>query len=49
MFKHFATATFAALASAAFSGVLLVAATPSPARGAEIKLLSPVAFRVLLP
>ena len=46
MFKHSVGTTFAAVA---FSSLLLVAATPSPAHAAEIKLLSPVAFRVLLP
>jgi molybdate transport system substrate-binding protein len=49
MFKHSVAATFTAVASGAFFSLLLVAATPSPARAAEIKLLSPVAFRVLLP
>src|SRR5438477_1204395 len=49
MFKHSVAATFAALTSVAFSSFLLVAATPSPARAAEIKLLSPFSFRALLP
>ena len=49
MFKHSVAATFAAVASVAFSSLLLVAATPSPARAAEIKLLSPFSFRALLP
>jgi molybdate transport system substrate-binding protein len=49
MFKHSVAATFAAVASAAISSLLLVAATPSPARAAEIKLLGPVSFRALLP
>jgi molybdate transport system substrate-binding protein len=49
MFKHSVAATFAAVASVAFSSLLLVAATPSPAHAAEIKLLGPVSFRALLP
>jgi molybdate transport system substrate-binding protein len=49
MFKHSAAATFAAVASVAFSSLLLVAATPSPARAAEITLLGPVSFRALFP
>jgi len=49
MFKHSVAAAFAAVASVAFSGLLLVAATPSPARAGEIKLLSPFSFRALLP
>ena len=49
MFKHFVAATLAAVASAAFSSLLLVAATPSPVRAAEITLQGPVAFRALLP
>ena len=49
MFKHSVATTFAAVASVAFSSLLLVAATPSPARAAEIKLLSPFSFRALLP
>lgn len=47
MCKYSAMATFAAVASAAFSSFLLVAASPSAA--AEIKLLSPVSLRVVLP
>jgi molybdate transport system substrate-binding protein len=49
MFKHSAAATFAAAASVAFCSLLLVAATPSPAPAAEIKLLGPVSLRVVLP
>lgn len=49
MSKHSVAATFAAVASVAFSSLLLVAATPSPVRAAEIKLLAPVSFRALLP
>jgi molybdate transport system substrate-binding protein len=49
MFRHSVTATFAAVARVAFSSLLLVAATPSPARAAEIKLVGPVSFRALLP
>jgi molybdate transport system substrate-binding protein len=49
MFKHSVAATFAAVASVVFSSLLLVAATPSPAPAAEIKLLSPFSFRALLP
>jgi hypothetical protein len=44
MFKRSVAVTFAAVA-----GLLLVAATPSPVRAAEIKLLSPFSFRALLP
>jgi molybdate transport system substrate-binding protein len=49
MFKHSVAARFVAGASVAFSSLLLVAATPSPAHAAEIKLLGPVSFRALLP
>ena len=49
MFRHSVASTFAALASVAFSGLLLIAATPSPARAAEITLLGPASFRVLFP
>jgi molybdate transport system substrate-binding protein len=49
MFRHSVASTFAALASVAFSGLLLIAATPSPARAAEISLLGPASFRVLFP
>lgn len=41
------TARFVALAS--MTGLLLVAAAPSPAAAAEIKLLGPVSLRVVLP
>jgi len=40
---------FAALACGAFSALLLISATPSPACAAEINLLGPVSFRVLFP
>jgi molybdate transport system substrate-binding protein len=49
MFKHSVAATFAAVASAAFSSLLLVAATPSAVGAAEITLQGPVSFRVLFP
>jgi molybdate transport system substrate-binding protein len=49
MFKRSIAATFAAVASVACSSVLLVAAAPSPAPAAEIKLLGPVSLRVVLP
>ena len=49
MFKHSLAATFAAVSSAVFFSLLLVAATPSTALAAEIKLLGPVSFRVLFP
>jgi len=49
MFRHSVASTFAALASVTFSGLLLIAATPSPTRAAEIKLLGPASFRVLFP
>ena len=49
MFKHFVAATFVSAASVAFSGLLLVAATPYPARAAEITLQGPASFRVLFP
>jgi molybdate transport system substrate-binding protein len=49
MFRHSVASTFAAVASVAFSSLLLVAATPSPTRAAEIKLLGPVSFRALFP
>jgi molybdate transport system substrate-binding protein len=49
MSKHSVAANFAAVASVAFSSLLLVGATPSPAHAAEIKLLAPVSFRALLP
>ena len=43
------TLLFSAVTSVAFSSLLLVAATPPPARAAEIKLLGPVSLRALLP
>ncbi len=49
MFKHSVAATFAAVASAAVLSLLLVAAAPSRAHAAEIKLLGPVSLRVVLP
>jgi molybdate transport system substrate-binding protein len=49
MLKHSVAAIFTAVASAAFFGALLVAAAPSPARAADIKVLGPVSFRALLP
>jgi molybdate transport system substrate-binding protein len=50
MFRHSVTSTkFAAVASVAFSGLLLIAATPSPVRADEVKLLGPASFRVLFP
>jgi molybdate transport system substrate-binding protein len=49
MFRHSVASIFAALASVVFSGSLLIAATPSPARAAEVKLLGPASFRVLFP
>ena len=47
MFKHSVAATFVAAASAAFSSLLLITATPFPARAAEVALLGPASFRVL--
>ena len=49
MFRHSVASTFAALASVAFAGCLLTAATPVPSRAAEITLLGPASFRVLFP
>lgn len=49
MFRHSVVSTFAALVSVAFSSLLLIAATPSPVRAAEISLLGPASFRVLFP
>lgn len=46
MFKR---SVAAATAVAAFSGLLLVAAVPSPAQAADIDLLGPVSLRVVLP
>jgi len=49
MFKRSVAAAFAAVANAALIGLLLGAATPSPAHADEIKLLGPVSLRVVLP
>ena len=49
MIRHAVQPIFAALASVAFSALLLISATPSPACAAEINLLGPVSFRVLFP
>lgn len=49
MFKHSVAATCVVIASVAVSSFLLVAATPSFARAAEITVLSPVSFRAMLP
>ncbi len=49
MFRHSVASTFAALASVVFSGLLLIAATSSPARAAEVKLLGPASLRVRFP
>ena len=46
--NHFVAAMFAAVATAALAGLLL-AATPSAAQAAEIKLLGPVSLRAVLP
>jgi molybdate transport system substrate-binding protein len=46
MFRHSVASTFAAVA---VSGFLLVAATPSAVRAAEITLLGPASFRALFP
>jgi molybdate transport system substrate-binding protein len=46
MFKRSVAATFTA---AAFSSLLVVAAVPSSARGADIELLGPVSLRVAFP
>jgi len=47
--NHSVAATFAAAASAAFVGLLLLAAVSCPVQAAEIKLLGPVSLRALLP
>ena len=47
--RYSAVATVAAVASAAFFGMGLAAAMPSPAHAAEIKLLGPVSLRIVLP
>jgi molybdate transport system substrate-binding protein len=49
MFRQSVASTFAVFASVVLSGLLLIAATPTPARAAEIKLLGPASFRVLFP
>src|SRR3954447_5512923 len=49
MLRHSVASTFATLASVAFSGLLLITATPSVSRAAEISLLGPASFRVLFP
>ena len=49
MFRYSVASKVAALASAGLSILLLVAATPSTALAAEIKLLGPASFRVLFP
>ena len=49
MLRHPVVSVFAAVLSAAFYSLLLLAATPSPARAAEIILLAPASFRVLFP
>jgi molybdate transport system substrate-binding protein len=49
MFNPFVAAKFAAVASVALSCLLVVAAAPSLAHAAEIKLLGPVSLRVVLP
>ena len=46
MFKHSVAATSVA---AAFSSLMLITATPFPARAAEVALLGPASFRVLFP
>ena len=49
MFRHSVGSTFAVVISAAFCSSLFMAATPSPADAAEIRLLGPASFRVLFP
>ena len=49
MFRHPLVSTFAAVISAAFSSSLLISATSSSARAADISLLGPASFRVLFP
>ena len=48
MLKHSVVARFSAI-GVAFSGLLLVAAAPSPVYAAEIKMLGPVSLRAVLP
>jgi molybdate transport system substrate-binding protein len=47
--RHPSVSIFAAVLGATFSSLLLVVATPFPARAAEITLLGPASFRVLFP
>jgi molybdate transport system substrate-binding protein len=47
--RHPVVPLFAAALGAAFCSLPLLAATPSPARAAEITLLGPASFRVLFP
>ena len=49
MYRHPPRPTLTPLVSAALCALVLIAAAPSDARAAEIKLLSPVSFRVLFP
>jgi len=49
MFRHPLVSTFVAVISAAFSSSLLMSATSSSARAADISLLGPASFRVLFP
>jgi molybdate transport system substrate-binding protein len=49
MFERSIATTFSGIAGVALSGLLLVAAASSGAHAAEIKLLSPVSLRVVLP
>jgi molybdate transport system substrate-binding protein len=49
MLGHPVVSVFAAVLSAAFCSLPLLAATPSPANAAEITLLGPASFRVLFP
>jgi molybdate transport system substrate-binding protein len=49
MLRSSVISSFAAVITAAFTGSLLVAATPCISRAAEITLLGPASFRVLFP
>src|SRR6476469_6424986 len=49
MLRYPVISTFAAVLSAAFCSLPLLAAMPSPANAAEITLLGPVSFRELFP
>jgi molybdate transport system substrate-binding protein len=49
MLRHAVALRFAAFARVSFCGLLLIAATPSLAGAAEIKLLGPASFRILFP